>query len=172
VTVNRLRNEKTKILATRLCSKELGGNITTVKPGMEIEIDDIKIRTSEAYNVDGEKKSRLMHKKGIGVGYVITIESQTIYHAGDTDLIPEIENLGNIDVALLPIGGRNFTMDLSDAVEAAKKINPKIVIPMHRFETSAEKFKKMVESETSIRVVPLGIGEAYQLRTGYRKTYG
>lgn len=163
VTVNRLRNEKTKILATKQCSKELGKEITLVKPGMEIEIDNIKIRTIEAYNEKNEKKAKLMHKKGIGVGYIISIEGKTIYHAGDTDLIPEIEHLKNIDVALLPIGDRDFTMGLSDAVTAAKKINPKVVIPMHRFESSAEEYKKIIEGETSIRVEPLDIGETYQL---------
>jgi L-ascorbate metabolism protein UlaG (beta-lactamase superfamily) len=163
VTVNRLKKEKTKILATKQCSKELGDEITSVTPGIEIEIDDIKIRTVDAYNKESEEKSKLMHKKGIGVGYIITIEDKTIYHAGDTDLIPEIACIENIDLALLPIGGRDFTMDLIDAVKAAKKINPKIVVPIHRFESSAEEYKKIVESQTSIRVEPLGIGEIYQL---------
>ena len=130
---------------------------------MEIEIDKIKVRTIEAYNEKNEEKAKLMHKKGIGVGYIITVEGKTIYHAGDTGLIPEIEHLENIDVALLPIGGRDFTMGLSDAVKAAKKINPKVVIPMHRFESSAGEYKKMVEGETSIRVEPLDIGETFLL---------
>ena len=68
---------------------------------------------------------KLMHKKGSGVGYVIVIsvEGKTIYHAGDTDLIPEMEHIRNIDVALLPIGGRDFIMDLHEAVKAARRIN-------------------------------------------------
>lgn len=163
VTVSRLKKKNTIILATIQCSKELGGEITVVKPGMEIEIDNIKIRTIDAYNEKNEEKAKLMHKKGIGVGYVITIEDKTVYHAGDTDLIPEVEHLRNIDVALLPIGGRDFTMELTDAVNAAKKINPKVVIPIHRFESSAKAYKKMVEGETSVRVAPLDIGETYQL---------
>lgn len=163
VTVNRLKNTKTQIFATNKCSKELGNDITVVKPGMEINIDDIKIRVIDSYNKENEKKAKLMHKKGVGVGYVITIEGKTIYHAGDTDFIPQMYSLENIDVALLPIGGRAFTMDLADAVQAAKEINPKVVIPMHRFESSAEDYKKMVESEASIRVESLDIGETYQL---------
>jgi L-ascorbate metabolism protein UlaG (beta-lactamase superfamily) len=163
VTVNRLKDEKTKVLATKQCSKELGKGITAVRPGMEIVMNNIKVRAIAAYNDKHEGKVKLMHKKGIGVGYVITIEGKTIYHAGDTDIIPEMESLEDIDVALLPIGGRDFTMDLSDAVKAAKKINPKIVIPMHRFEADAEKYKKLVEQETSARVEVLDIGEIYQL---------
>lgn len=163
VTVNRLRNKKTKILAPKQCSKELGKGITVVKPGMEIEIYSIKIKTTNAYNEKRDGNVKLMHKKGVGVGYLITIEGKTIYHAGDTDIIPEMRHLGKIDVALLPIGGRDFTMDLADAVLAAKKIKPNVVIPIHRFESDAKEYKKMVEDATSIRVVPLNIGKTYQL---------
>ena len=166
VTVNRLKGEGTTIIATKQCVKELGKNITTVKPGMEIEVDEIKIRTVEAYNEKQESKTKLMHKKGIGVGYLITIEGKTIYHAGDTDLIPEMGGIENIDVALLPIGGRDFTMDIFKAVQAAKKINPKVIIPMHRFESNPQGYKERVEKETPIKVEPLNIGEVYQLNNG------
>jgi L-ascorbate metabolism protein UlaG (beta-lactamase superfamily) len=129
---------------------------------MKIEMANVKVRTTEAYN-ENKGKTKLMHKKGVGVGYVITIKNKTIYHAGDTDLITEIEHLQNIDVALLPIGGRDFTMGLSDAVKAAKKINPKVVVPMHRFESDAQEYKKLLENETSIKVELLNIGETFQL---------
>jgi len=154
VTVNRLKKEKTKILATKQCSKELGKGITVMKPGMEIEIDNIRVRTVEAYNDKREEKTKIMHRKGIGVGYVITVEGKTIYHAGDTDLIPEMEYIKNVDVALLPIGGRDFTMGLFEAIQAAKKINPKVIIPMHRFESNPDEYKKLVEKEADVKVVP------------------
>lgn len=57
-----------------------------------------------------------MHRKGVGVGYLITAEEQKFYHSGDSDFIPEMELLENIDVAFLPIGGRGFTMDINEAV--------------------------------------------------------
>jgi L-ascorbate metabolism protein UlaG (beta-lactamase superfamily) len=163
VTVRRLKNKKTKILATKQCAKELGKDIMMVKPGMEIEIGNIRIKTVEAYNEKHEEGAKLMHKKGNGVGYVISVEGRNIYHAGDTDLIPEIEYIKNIDVALLPIGGRNFTMGLSEAVQAAKRLKPKAIIPIHRFETAPEEYKKSVEKETSIKVEILDIGETYRL---------
>ncbi len=163
VTVNRLRNDNTKILATKQCIKELGKGVTVVKPGMEIRIGNVKVRTTEAYNKENMGNLKLMHKRGVGVGYVITVEGKTIYHAGDTDLIPEMEHLENIDVALLPIGGRTFTMGLTAAVTAVKKINPKVVVPLHRFESDVKEYKKIVESETSIKVEPLDIGKTLQL---------
>jgi L-ascorbate metabolism protein UlaG (beta-lactamase superfamily) len=104
-----------------------------------------------------------MHKKGNGVGYVISVEGKNIYHAGDTDLIPEMGNIKNVDIALLPIGGRGFTMGLSEAVQAAKRIKPKVIIPMHRFETDPEQYKKLVEKEAFIKVEVLDIGETYRL---------
>lgn len=163
ITVRRLRNEKTKILATKQCSKELGKDIMVVKPGMEIEIDEINVKTVEAYNKKHEGKAKLMHMKGIGVGYVISVEGKNIYHAGDTDLVPEMEFLQDIDVALLPIGGRDFTMGLSEAIQAVKRIKPKVVIPMHRFETDPNEYKKLVEKETLTKVEVLDIGETYRL---------
>lgn len=128
-SVNRLKKGYTTILATKKCAKELGKEITIVKPGIELDMGDIKIRTIEAYNEKREEKGKLMHKKGDGVGYIVTINGKRIYHAGDTDLIPEMECLKNIDVALLPIGGKNVTMDLADAVKAAKKSIQRLLFP-------------------------------------------
>ena len=76
----------------------------------------MKIKVVDAYNTPQGSSTRKLHKKGNCVGYVITIEGKTIYHAGDTDFIPEMKELGKIDVALLPIGGK-FTMDIEEAVK-------------------------------------------------------
>ncbi len=72
----------------------------------------INVKALEAYNVkrirpDGEP----FHPQGLGIGYIVTIEGKSIYHAGDIDLIPEMENLKEIDVALLP-SGDTFTIDI------------------------------------------------------------
>jgi L-ascorbate metabolism protein UlaG (beta-lactamase superfamily) len=141
----------------------LGKDITAVKPGMLIEIEDIKVKTVEAYNRKHEWDAKLMHKKGIGVGYVVSVEGKKIYHAGDTDLVQEMDCLQDVDVAFLPIGGRDFTMDLSEAIEAARRIKPKVVIPMHRFATDPDEYKKLVEKDSLTKVVVLNIGETYQL---------
>lgn len=87
-----------------MCTKELGKKIKTVKPGEEFNIKNIKIKTVEAYNTEYGNSTRKLHHKGNGVGYLITVEGKTIYHAGDTDFIPEMKELGKVDVALIPIG--------------------------------------------------------------------
>ena len=74
-----------------------------------------------------------------------------------------MENITNIDVALLPIGDRDFTMNVVEAVLAVKKINPKVAIPMHRFEANPQEFKERVEKTGSCKVVPLKIGESYEI---------
>ncbi|MCD6471435.1 MBL fold metallo-hydrolase [bacterium] len=124
-----------------------------IKTGETLTFDNIKIEAVEAYNVE-----KSFHPRGLGVGYLIEIDKKTIYHAGDTDFIPEMKNLaGKIDVALLPIGG-TYTMDIKDAVEAVKTIKPKYVIPMHYGtlkETMAdpEEFKKLVNGFSQVKIL-------------------
>ena len=70
---------------------------------------------------------------GNPAGFLMKIDGKTIYHAGDTGLSHEMTLLGNanrIDVAMLPIGG-NFTMDINDAMLAARALRAKLVVPMH-----------------------------------------
>ncbi len=115
-SIQSLSKEGTKVL--------VGGE--NIREGEEKEIDDIKIKAVPAYNL-----KKQFHLHGQGVGFVIEFAGQKIYHAGDTDAIPEMANLaGQIDLALLPIGG-TYTMNVKEAVEAVKIIKPKIVIPMH-----------------------------------------
>ena len=97
----------------------------TVAPGDTLTIKGIGIEAVHAYNV-GKK----FHPKEKGyVGFLVRLEHRTIYHAGDTDLIPEMEHI-TADVALLPVGG-TYTMDAAEAAEAADLLNPEVAIPMH-----------------------------------------
>jgi L-ascorbate metabolism protein UlaG (beta-lactamase superfamily) len=63
------------------------------------------------------------------VGYIVEINGRRIYHAGDTDLIPEMSQI-RCDVALLPMGG-TYTMDADEAAQAVGRIRPQVVVPMH-----------------------------------------
>ena len=162
VTVKRLKKENTRIFATQSCLKELGKEINILKPGSKTHVDDINIQAVEAYNLERLSKTKINHKKGIGVGYVLTVDGKTIYHAGDTDFIPEMEHLKNIDLALLPIGSRDFTMGVPEAIKAVRLINPKVTIPIHRYESNLTEFKNVIEKETTTKVEVLGIGETFQ----------
>ncbi|MFW9768618.1 MAG: MBL fold metallo-hydrolase, partial [Candidatus Thorarchaeota archaeon] len=98
---------------------------------------------------------------GFGVGYLLTIGEKTIYFAGDTDVIPEMKDIGPVDVALLPCGD-TYTMDNKDAAEATLLINPKAVIPMHTWDKSVDDFKKGI-ADTKTVFIPLREGEVYDL---------
>lgn len=107
-------------------------DIQIVEPNQEFNVGETKISTFPAYNMD-----KPFHQKGEGwVGYLVKINGLIVYFAGDTDLIPEMQKLtghkqpDKTFVAILPIGGR-FTMNVEEAVEAAKLIQPSLAIPMH-----------------------------------------
>ena len=162
VTVDRLRRPDTLVVAPKGCMKELGKEIEVIEAGREITSGPIRVKAVEAYNTKEGSSICKLHKKGSGLGYVIAAEDKTIYHAGDTDFIPEMRELGEIDVALLPIGGI-FTMNIREVLEAALAVNPEVVIPMHHLRADPQKFKRELEGRSKIEVVLPAIGQAYRL---------
>jgi L-ascorbate metabolism protein UlaG (beta-lactamase superfamily) len=162
--IQSLRKEDTIVIAPKNCASRIGGRVKSIKPGEEIAADNVKIEAVEAYNIKRFKPSgKLWHPKGYGVGYLIKAEGKMIYHAGDTDFIPEMRHLKKIDLALLPTGDK-YTMDNAEAAEAAKAITPKTVMPMHSWESDREEFKRKVEVNSRTKVVLLQEGEEYLLK--------
>jgi len=103
-----------------------------LSPGQEIETQGVKIKAVAAYNINKFRSpGKVFHPKEEGkVGFILELDGIKIYHAGDTDFIPEMKQLGRIDVALLPVSG-TYVMTWQEAVEACKAINPDLAIPMH-----------------------------------------
>lgn len=130
--VAKIQGDDTVIVTIDAAAAKLEGDIRTVRPGDEITLQDIKIEAVPAYNVTKFRSPGVpFHPKESGhVGFVITLDGQRIYHAGDTDHIPEMADLGEIDIALLPVSG-TYVMTADEAAEAARTINPKMAIPMH-----------------------------------------
>jgi L-ascorbate metabolism protein UlaG (beta-lactamase superfamily) len=101
-------------------------------------------------------------------GVIVELGGTVVYHLGDTSLFGDLELIGRrhaIDVALIPIGG-HYTMDRHDAVEAARMIGPRVVIPCHYntfppIETDAQAFAADVENSTASEVVVLAPGERH-----------
>ncbi|MFP3985332.1 MAG: MBL fold metallo-hydrolase [Candidatus Bathyarchaeia archaeon] len=161
--VKTVRKEDTAIIAPQDCVSKIGGDVKTLKAGKETTIDGIKIKAVEAYNFKRFRSPQNpFHPKDLGVGYLITVEGKTIYHAGDTDFIPEMRQLRDIDVALLP-SGDTYTMNNAEAAEAAITLNPKIAIPMHRWNTNPEEFREKVEAGSKVEVMVLREGEEFKL---------
>jgi len=140
--ISKIQTEDTIIVIPPDGASKLKGNIKIVRPGDNLTIKGIDIKVVPAYNI---KKD--YHPKENGwVGFILNMKGTRIYHSGDTDFIPEMKKI-KVDIALLPIGG-TYTMDVAEAVEAVKAINPKVVIPMHYGDIvgsveDAEKFKKL-----------------------------
>ncbi len=135
--IKKVIKEGTKIFLTadsqsKITRLDVPVDIQIIAPNQELSVGEIKISTLPAYNID-----KPFHQKNEEwVGVIIKINGLIIYHAGDTDLIPEMQKLTGHKqpdkkfVALLPVAGR-FTMGIEDAVEAAKLIKPTLAIPMH-----------------------------------------
>lgn len=135
--IAKIVKEGTRIVCTADCQSKIMKlkipvKMEIVQPGKEIDFPDVKISTLPAYNID----KHFHPKEEAWVGYLIKMNNTLIYHAGDTDSIPEMKNLTGYNhaenklVALLPVGGR-YTMTAEEAAEAGKIIKPYLAIPMH-----------------------------------------
>jgi len=156
-TLNRLATKSTRIFAPSKCAELIGRPFEEVNPNDEHTVEKIKIKAVYAYNTPSGKSTRKVHHKGECVGYLLTIDGKTIYHAGDTDVIPEMKEFGKVDIAFLPIGG-TFTMNIQEAVQATSIIKPNIVAPMHLLKANPDTFKKEIKN-----AVVLKTGESYEL---------
>ena len=123
--IGKVSGPQTKLIASAdVVAKEKGGEAIT--PGVTIKANDVRITGVPAYN-----PSKQFHPKANNwVGFVIEVGGKRIYYAGDTDVTGEMKALKNIDVALLPVGGK-YTMNADEAAEATKVMNPKQAIPYH-----------------------------------------
>jgi len=147
--VRRIQKKETVIVATKDSTSKLKGDIRTIKPDDRITVGDVQIETIPAYNI-----GKNYHPKMNGwVGFIVTIGGERIYHAGDTDAIPEMKRL-SVDVALLPVGG-TYTMTAEEAAGIANEFKPAVAVPMHwgtiiGSKSDAERFKGLFMGETSI----------------------
>jgi len=161
--IKSIRKDSTLVIAPADCASKTGGDVKSLKPGEKVSVGKITVEAVEAYNYKRFRSPGIpFHPKGLGVGYLVTMGDKTIYHAGDTDFVPEMKNLRNVYLALLPSGG-TATMNNSEAVDAALAIKPRYVIPMHRWDTSPEKFKREVETKSNIKVILLKPGEQFEI---------
>lgn len=123
----------------------------TVLPGDSLVVAGIAVEAVQAYNTN-----KNFHPRENGwVGFIVEIEGERVYHAGDTDLIPEMSAV-RCDIALLPVSG-TYVMTADEAARAAAVIKPKIVVPMHYGDIvgtvqDADKLKSLCSCE--VRILP------------------
>jgi L-ascorbate metabolism protein UlaG (beta-lactamase superfamily) len=106
--------------------------VQVVAPGDRIDVGGVGIEAVAAYNTNKFREpGKPFHPKADGkVGYIVTLAGTRIYHAGDTDQIPEMARAVGVDVALLPVSG-TYVMTADEAIQACTTIGPKLAIPMH-----------------------------------------
>lgn len=118
--------------------------------GEEFAYKDFAIELFPAYTI----KKSTHPKSNNWVGTIIESAGKSVYHAGDTERIPEMKELASrkITVALLPCGG-TYTMDFEEATDAALDIQPEIVVPMHNWEKDLNPFRElMAKKDSNIKV--------------------
>ncbi|MCD6508399.1 MBL fold metallo-hydrolase [Candidatus Poribacteria bacterium] len=150
--INRIRGSDTVIVTNSSSAKKLKGDVRVVKAGDEITVKGLKIKTVPAYN-----PAKRFHPKSYGgLGFIVDFGGVKVYHAGDTDLIPEMEGL-EVDIALLPVSG-TYVMTAEEAAQAAEVIKPKVAIPMHYgaivgTSRDAERFKQLAPDDVEVVIL-------------------
>ena len=130
--ISKIVYDRTILVAPETCKNAVKGvipeKVVLLNPGMSHNVDGIiKIEAVPAYNI---KKTNFHPKSNLWLGYILTVNGVRIYHAGDTERIPEMKKF-NCDIALLPLG-QTYTMNsVKEASEAARDVKAKIAIPMH-----------------------------------------
>ncbi|MFH1210344.1 MAG: MBL fold metallo-hydrolase [archaeon] len=154
--IQRIVKPGTEIFIPPDCQSKLnhleGVKITLVHPNKSYSFGSIRVDTIPAYN----PSKRFHPRENDWLGYIITVGGKRLYHAGDTDFIPEMKSLKNIDIALLPVGG-TYTMDVDEAAAAVNSLKPKFFVPMHYHVSGLSADLKRLESKVdkSVKLVVL-----------------
>ena len=148
-SITNIKKNDTIFVAPASVCRQISGDTRPVRPGAQMNFDSVTIKAVPAYNI-GKK---FHPRENQFVGYIIHADNIIYYHAGDTDLIPEMQDI-RADVALLPIGG-TYTMDVIEAAQATKIIHPQVAVPMHWGTVSgshadAEKFAQLANCQVVI----------------------
>ena len=150
--VSKIQSSKTTIVTEKDSAKKLSGEVRVLRVGESLTFDGIKILGVPSYNTDKD-----FHPKTNGwLGFVAEVSGIKIYHAGDSDFIPEMKDL-KIDIAMLPVSG-TYVMTAEQAVEAALALKPTVAIPMHYGaivggDQDALDFKKALEGKVDVRIL-------------------
>ena len=151
--VAKIQQEGTIIVTEKDSAGKLQGDVRIMKPGESLTIEGVKIEAVPSYNRDKE-----FHPQKNGwLGFILETEGVRIYHAGDTDFIPEMKDV-EVDIALIPVSG-TYVMTAEQGVKAALAINPKLAIPMHYGgivggDEDAVRFKKDLEGKIDVLILP------------------
>lgn len=123
-------NERTVIVSAQECLSQLKSlkvkESIGIDPHNSVKVDDLRIETVPAYNIDKDFHPKNDKK----IGFIVEFGNDRLYHTGDSDIIPEMKDT-NPTIVLIPVSG-TYVMTAEEASRAVNElINPKIAIPMH-----------------------------------------
>jgi L-ascorbate metabolism protein UlaG (beta-lactamase superfamily) len=146
-----IRTDKTVLVLTEACAQKVPGGIV-MRNGDSRTVAGMKIEAVPAYNIVHKRDTgQPFHPPGAGNGYVITFGDKRVYVAGDTENIPEMKTLRNIDVAFLPMN-LPFTMTPEMVAEAAAAFKPRILYPYHYGETDPSRLVALMGRVEGVEV--------------------
>jgi L-ascorbate metabolism protein UlaG (beta-lactamase superfamily) len=147
----KVRTDDTAVVWTELCARQAEGGIV-MRNGDVRTVKGVPIEAVPAYNVLHKRESGVpFHPRGDGNGYVLTFGDTRLYVAGDTELIPEMSELQDIDVAFLPMNVP-YTMTPEMVAQAAKDFRPKVLYPYHYGDTDPNTLVALLADEPGIEV--------------------
>jgi L-ascorbate metabolism protein UlaG (beta-lactamase superfamily) len=160
--IRKFLKEDTVVVCPKSCAPALQEmrKLVVVAPGHAVEIHEVHIDAIAAYNTNKYRDpatKTVFHPKADGkLGFVVKIDGVSVYHAGDTDMIPEMEDL-RPDIALLPVSG-TYVMTAEEAAQAVSSIKPKLAIPMHYSaivgtDADAHRFKELVGTAAKVEIL-------------------
>jgi len=146
-----IKKEDTLVMLTELCSEKLDTGLI-MKNGDVQTLKEMIIEAVPAYNIQHKRDNgQHFHPKGAGNGYILTFGESRVYIAGDTENIPEMKEIENIDIAFLPMN-LPYTMSSEMVADAAKMIKPKILYPYHFGNTDTNQLIELLKDQKEIEV--------------------
>ncbi|QRO02772.1 MBL fold metallo-hydrolase [Archangium violaceum] len=127
----------------------LQGATRVLANGETLNVGEIPVEAIPMYNITPERLQ--YHTKGRGNGYVLTFGDKRVYIAGDTEDIPEMRALRNIDVAFVPMN-LPYTMTVAQAADAVREFRPKVVYPYHSRGSDVNEFTRLVGTDVGVEV--------------------
>jgi L-ascorbate metabolism protein UlaG (beta-lactamase superfamily) len=146
-----VRTQQTEVVTTEICAGRVEG-CTIMKNGDVKTIGGLEIEAVPAYNiVHVRSEGNPFHPKGDGNGYIVNFGGKRVYLASDTENIPEMKEIKDIDIAFLPMN-LPYTMTPEMVADAAKSLMPKILYPYHYGETDTARLVDLLKGVEQIEV--------------------
>ena len=139
-----LSGETTRFITNKRCADMFGSGEVMANGDKKQIADDFTVEAVPAYNTtEGHLQ---FHPKGRDNGYILTIDGLRIYIAGDTEDIPEMASIKDIDIAFLPCN-QPYTMTTAQLVKAARVVKPKVLFPYHYGQTDVSGIPAQLKSD-------------------------